>query len=72
TDVVVDILFFRKRKVGEPEGDQGWLNVDEIRPAENDGSAIRINRWFASHPAFVLGTHALTSGRFGETYTCRP
>ncbi|QCM08690.1 lactate dehydrogenase (plasmid) [Agrobacterium tumefaciens] len=72
TDVVVDILFFRKRKAGESEGDQTWLDVDEIRPATDDEGAIRVNRWFARHPDFVLGTHALTSGPFGETYTCLP
>lgn len=72
TDVVVDILFFRKRKVGEPEGDQTWLDVDEVRSATDDEAAIRVNRWFARHPGFVLGTHALTSGPFGETYTCLP
>ncbi|MDO1585479.1 DEAD/DEAH box helicase family protein [Rhizobium oryzicola] len=72
TDVVVDILFFRKRKPGEPEGNQLWLDVDEIRTAANDEGAIRVNRWFGRHPDFVLGTHALTSGPFGETYTCRP
>jgi len=72
TDVVVDILFFRKRKAGEAEGDQIWLEVDEVRPATEDEGAIRVNRWFARHPGFVLGTHALTSGPFGETYTCLP
>ncbi|CVI64327.1 lactate dehydrogenase (plasmid) [Agrobacterium leguminum] len=72
TDVVVDILFFRKRKAGEPEGDQTWLDVDEVRPSTEDEGAIRVNRWFARHPDFVLGDHALTSGPFGETYTCRP
>lgn len=72
TDVVVDILFFRKRKLGEPEGNQLWLDVDEVQAATGDEGAIRVNRWFARHPAFVLGTHALTSGTFGETYTCRP
>jgi adenine-specific DNA methylase len=71
TDVVVDILFFRKRKVGEPEGNQLWLDVDEVQAATGDEGAIRVNRWFARHPDFVLGTHALTSGPFGETYTCR-
>ncbi|KJF65685.1 lactate dehydrogenase [Rhizobium nepotum] len=71
TDVVVDLLFFRKRKAGEPEGDQTWLDVDEVRPATEEEGAIRVNRWFAHHPDFVLGTHALTSGPFGETYTCR-
>ncbi|PZR94748.1 MAG: lactate dehydrogenase [Stutzerimonas stutzeri] len=72
TDVVVDILFFRKRKVGEPEGDQTWLDLDEVRAATADDGAIRVNRWFVRHPDFVLGTHALTSGPFGETYTCLP
>ncbi|MGQ3296510.1 MAG: lactate dehydrogenase, partial [Shinella sp.] len=72
TDVVVDILFFRKRKPGEREGNQLWLDIDEIRAATDDEGAIRINRWFGRHPDFVLGTHALTSGPFGETYTCRP
>ncbi|AVH45562.1 lactate dehydrogenase [Agrobacterium tumefaciens] len=72
TDVVVDILFFRKRKAGEPEGDQAWLDVDEVRPATEDEGAIRVNRWFVRHPGFVLGDHSLASGPFGETYTCRP
>ena len=72
TDVVVDILFFRKRKIGEAEGDPSWLDLDEVRPATEDESAIRVNRWFAKHPKFVLGTHALASGPFGQTYTCLP
>ncbi|MBO9126394.1 MULTISPECIES: DEAD/DEAH box helicase family protein [unclassified Rhizobium] len=72
TDVVVDLLFFRKRKVGEPTSDLAWLDLEELRPESEDEGAIRINRWFARHPGFVLGDHALTSGPFGETYTCRP
>ncbi len=72
TNVVVDILFLRKRKVGEPEGDLSWLDIEEVRPAANDEGAIRVNRWFARHPDFVLGRHALMSGPFGETYTCLP
>ncbi|MGE8106857.1 lactate dehydrogenase [Allorhizobium sp. NPDC080224] len=71
TDVVVDLLFLRKRKVGEPEGDLSWLDLEEVQAATEDEGAIRVNRWFAHHPDFVLGEHALTSGPFGETYTCR-
>jgi N12 class adenine-specific DNA methylase/adenine-specific DNA methylase len=71
TDVVVDILFFRKRKAGEPEGDQTWLDVDEVRSVTEEEGTIRVNRWFVRHPAFMLGDHALMSGPFGETYTCR-
>lgn len=70
TDVVVDILFFRKREIGEPEGDLSWLDLDEVRPATSDEGAIRVNRWLSLNPDFVLGEHALTSGPFGETYTC--
>ncbi|PDT00456.1 lactate dehydrogenase [Rhizobium chutanense] len=72
TDVVVDLLFFRKRKVADAEGDLSWLDLEELRPESRDEGAIRVNRWFARHPEFVLGNHALTSGPFGETYTCRP
>jgi predicted RNA methylase len=72
TDVVVDFLFFRKRKENEPEGDVSWLDLEEVRPASEDEGVIRVNRWFARHPAFVLGQHALTAGQFGETYTCLP
>ena len=72
TDVVVDVLFFRKRKIGEVQGDLSWLGPEEVRAATHDGGAIRVNRWLARHPDFVLGTHALTSGPFGETYTCLP
>ena len=72
TDVVVDILFFRKRKPGDTEGDLAWLDLDEVQPASEDEGAIRVNRWFARHPECLLGTHALTSGPFGDTYTCLP
>ncbi|MCP1758666.1 adenine-specific DNA methylase [Bradyrhizobium elkanii] len=72
TNVVVDILFFRRRKHGEPEGDLSWLDLDEVCPATEDEGAIRVNRWFARHRRLVLGAHALTSGPFGETYTCLP
>lgn len=72
TNVVVDILFFRKRKAGEPEGELAWLDLNEVQAASEDELAIRVNRWFDRHPDFVLGTHGLTSGLFGETYTCLP
>ena len=72
TDVVVDILFFRKRKDGEPGGDVSWLDLEDVQPATEDEGAIHVNRWFARHPDFVLGQHALTAGPFGETYTCLP
>lgn len=65
------LLFFRRRKAGEPKGDLSWLDLEEVRPATEDEAPIRVNRWFGRHPDFVLGDHGLTSGPFGETYTCR-
>ncbi|WP_108523308.1 class I SAM-dependent methyltransferase [Bradyrhizobium algeriense] len=74
TDVVVDILFFRKRRDGESIGDDAWLDLAEVRGATEDEGAIRINRYFAEHPEMVLGEHALRRGVYGpdETYTCLP
>ncbi|RUW28806.1 DNA methylase, partial [Mesorhizobium sp. M2A.F.Ca.ET.015.02.1.1] len=72
TDVVVDILFFRKRKAGNPEGDLAWLDLEEVRPATEDEGAVRVNRWFARHPDFVLGAHALRRGIYGSDETCLP
>jgi N12 class adenine-specific DNA methylase/adenine-specific DNA methylase len=74
TDVVVDILFFRRRREGETSGDDAWLDLATIRPASEDEGAIRVNQYFAKNPAMVLGEHALTRGIYGpdETYTCLP
>ncbi|RWX81464.1 lactate dehydrogenase [Neorhizobium lilium] len=71
TDVVVDILFFRKRRADEHAGDTSWLNLADVQAA-GEGDSVRVNRWFVDHPHMVLGRHAITSGPFGETYTCLP
>lgn len=74
TDVVVDLLFLRKRRPDEPVGDQGWIELDTVRTAAEDLGEIRVNRWFARNPDFVLGEHGLRTGIYGaeETYTCLP
>jgi hypothetical protein len=72
TNVVVDVLFFRKRRHGEPPGGGAWLDLAEVRAAMADNGTIRINGYFAEHPEMVLGEHALASGPYGETYTCLP
>lgn len=46
TDVVVDVLFFRKRGHGEAEGDLSWLDTDEVRPAHgDDGGGKQAIEW---------------------------
>ncbi len=72
TDVVVDIVFFRKRDAGEAARDVAWLDLAEVRAATAEEGAIRVNGWFAQQQEMVLGIHALTSGPYGETYTCNP
>lgn len=72
TDVVVDILFFRKRREDEPVCDDAWLDLAEVEGSAEDGQAIRVNRWFADHPGMALGKHAIVTGQYGETYTCLP
>ncbi|UHS59794.1 helicase-related protein [Agrobacterium vaccinii] len=71
TDVVVDILFFRKRRADEQAGDDRWLDLADVK-VEREGDSVRINRWFADHSDMVLGRHGITSGPFGEAYTCLP
>ncbi|MGR9202177.1 helicase-related protein [Rhizobium leguminosarum] len=70
TDVVVDILFLRKRLVGENPGDNSWLELADVEVAGERVETVRINRWFVDRPDMVLGRHAIASGPYGETYTC--
>ena len=74
TDVGVDILFFRKRRADETPRNKISLDTVEVAAATEDRVAIKVNRYFSYHPKMVLGTHDLTSGRFGDrdTYVCRP
>lgn len=72
TDVVVDILFFHKRRADETPGDDAWLSLVDVATGTEAGEVVHVNRWFADHPEMVLGRHAIGSGPFGETYTCLP
>ncbi|QPB24229.1 N-6 DNA methylase [Rhizobium sp. 007] len=72
TDVVVDILFLRKRRADEPATGDSWLELSEVQENQEGEGPIFVNRWFADHPDMVLGRHAIVSGPYGETYTCLP
>ena len=54
TDVVTDIIFFRKRAPGlEAEhADSEWLTTSQLGI---DGLDVSINRYFQNHPEMVLG-----------------
>ena len=53
TDVVVDILFFRKRRADEQAGDDRWVDLADASVA-GEGGSVCINRWFTDHPEMVL------------------
>jgi N12 class adenine-specific DNA methylase/adenine-specific DNA methylase len=72
TDVVVDILFFKKRGPDEPAKQASWIDLAEVMAAQDGDEAISINRYFVDHPEMVLGKHARTSTAYGPTYTCLP
>ncbi len=71
TEVVVDVLVFRKRLVGEESRGTDWLDVREIRGTDEGEGLLSVNGYFLDHPEMVLGRHAWTSSQFGPTYTCR-
>jgi N12 class adenine-specific DNA methylase/SAM-dependent methyltransferase len=70
TDVVVDILFFRRSE--SPVNGDTWRDLIEVSPADGPGEKpMFVNRYYAEHPEMVLGAHAWTSSPFGPVYTCR-
>jgi N12 class adenine-specific DNA methylase/predicted RNA methylase len=70
TDVVVDILFFRRR-VGDEEGNGvDWIETGDAVAATDDHGAFQVNRYFLDRPAMVLGEHTCTTSPFGLVYTC--
>ncbi|MFT9159458.1 MAG: DEAD/DEAH box helicase family protein [Acetobacter sp.] len=72
TDVVVDVVVFRKRALGEMPGDDAWLQVEPVPGSDQGNGSLRINRLFIDHPEQVLGCHDWTTTQFGPDYTCRP
>jgi N12 class adenine-specific DNA methylase/adenine-specific DNA methylase len=84
TEVVTDVLVFRRRVDDEAPAGASWIdlapvaNVAADEEADDTGStvaaSIPVNRYFAEHPEMVLGEHALKRGIYGPglAYTCRP
>jgi N12 class adenine-specific DNA methylase len=65
TAVVTDIVFLRKRGLGEParHADPAWL---ESTSTDIDGAAVSINRYFQNHPEMVLGTWSRKDTLYGR------
>lgn len=75
TEVVTDVLFFRKRMAGEEPGGQKWLGHAEITAKNEAGEDVTglINEYYAEHPEMVLGEHAFTGSMYrSDEYTVTP
>ena len=59
TDVIMDIVIFRKRCAGEEPGDDTWLETGTYR---NGDTSSAINAYFLSHPEQVQGTLSIGQG----------
>jgi hypothetical protein len=68
TSVVTDILFLRKRPLGEEpnHADPTWLDTE---PLTIDGVDIPINKYFLNYPEMVLGTWSRQDRLYGGTYS---
>jgi len=65
TAVVTDIVFLRKRPLGEPakHADADWLGVGQL-PVE--GAPVAVNRYFLNHPEMVLGEWSRKDTLYGR------
>ncbi len=70
TDVVVDVLAFRKREMGEEPSNESWVETADIPDSDEGNGPLVINRYFHDHPEQVLGCHNWTATQFGPGYTC--
>ncbi|MCF3635677.1 lactate dehydrogenase [Komagataeibacter intermedius] len=70
TDVVVDVLVFRKRMIGDGVDDETWLETRALADSDQGNGPLLINRYFLDHPEQVLGHHGWTTTQFGPDYTC--
>ena len=67
TAVVTDIVFLRKRALGEPahHADPDWLKT---APLAVEGVEVAVNQYFLNHPEMVLGDWTAKDTLYGEGY----
>lgn len=72
TEVVTDVLFFRKRVPGENPlaSAQPWLNTKTVQVGD---AQVVVNEYFAAHPEMILGTPAMAGSMYSKNeYTVLP
>ena len=62
TDVVTDLLVFRRRETGQPAVSQLWETVTARRV---DGQMVKINSYFDQRPEYILGEVHVGTGMYG-------
>ena len=74
TDVIADVLVFRRRHPWEAPAGTAWQGTAEAVAADaalaGGAPALLANEHFARCPKAVLGEHARVSSRFGPAYGC--
>ena len=63
TDVVTDLVVFRRRDAATPPGGEQFIDTDLTTV---DGTEQRISSYFAAHPDHVLGRMATTRGMYND------
>ncbi|MFI9155713.1 hypothetical protein [Streptomyces sp. NPDC053367] len=66
TDVVADVLVFRRRAQDEEPGDQTWIDAPE---RDLGGNTLTVNAYFTEHPEHVLGRLTSETGPYGPRVT---
>jgi N12 class adenine-specific DNA methylase len=62
SDVVTDLLIFRRREPDRPPADDSW---ETVVPITINGVAMKINTYFDSHPDHMLGQVGTSRGMHG-------
>lgn len=66
TEVVTDILVFKKRKPNTPYTGEAFINSPRVQIGEGYYQAANINEYFNTHPEMVLGTPEIGRGMYGS------
>ncbi|MBG0818972.1 helicase-related protein [Planomonospora sp. ID82291] len=63
TDVVTDLLIFRKREEDEEPGDTSWIDAPKT---DVNGHRHPVNTYFQQHPENILGVQTTGRGQFSD------
>lgn len=64
TEVVTDLLVFRRREPGRPAASDVW---ETVHAHQVDGEVVKTNAYFDTRPENVLGTYTIGPSQFGPT-----